>query len=187
MAVATAQHCVLGLDQFRKHGLSARAVQLRAKRSRLHRIHHGVYSLVPRELLSRYGHWMAAVLACGPGAVLSHRTAAALHALRGTDRANIDVTVSTRSARRRDGIDLHRCTTLSPADVTVVNGIPCTSVARALLDLAAVLPRRPVERAFDQAEIEPFGDAPSCSFDGPLVTGIPMDRKLRWQVTNQRS
>jgi hypothetical protein len=154
VALATAQHGVLSMDQFRNHGLSSRAVQLRAQRSRLHRIHHGVYSLVPRELLGRYGHWMAAVLACGPRAYLSHRTAAALHALRGTDRAKIDVTVPTRSGRRRGGIDLHRCRTLSPADVTDVNGIPCTSVARTLLDLAAVLPRRPVERAFDQAEIE---------------------------------
>ena len=97
---------------------------------------------------------MAAVLACGPSAVLSHRTAAALHELRRTDRANIDVTVPTRSGRQHEGIDLHRCTTLTDADITVVNGIACTSVARTCLDLAAVLPRRPVERAFDQAEQE---------------------------------
>jgi hypothetical protein len=125
---------------------------------RLHRIYHTVYSIVPRELLTRRGHWMAAVLACGPRAVLSHRTAAALHGLRQTSRAKIDVTVAERSARSHPGIDLHRSTRLTRADVTVVDGIPCTSVARTLLDLAAVVSRRAVERAFDQAEIEEVFD-----------------------------
>jgi hypothetical protein len=101
---------------------------------------------------------MAAVLACGPGAVLSHRSAAALHGLRQTSRANVEVTVPARSARRHDGIDVHRASTLTPADITEVDGIPCTSAARTLFDLATVLPRRPVERAFDQAEMEDLLD-----------------------------
>lgn len=120
--------------------------------SRLHRIYRGVYSLVPRELLTREGHWMAAVLACGPGAVLSYRTAAALLGLRPTDRAKIDVTVPGRSRSRHPRIDVHRSTTLSDADVSVENGIPCTTVARTLLDLAEVVSRRALERAFDQTE-----------------------------------
>jgi hypothetical protein len=154
LALVMTQHGVLSLDQLHDNGLSARAVQLRAQRSRYHRIHQSVYSLVPNELLTLEGRWMAAVLACGPGAILSHRSAAALHELRRTDRARIDVTVRRRSGRRREGIDVHRSTELTDADVTFVNGIACTSVARTLLDLAAVLPRRPVERAFDQAEME---------------------------------
>ena len=96
---------------------------------------------------------MAAVLACGPGAVLSHRSAASLLELRPTDRARIDVTVPARSARDRPGIDLHRSTTLRPADVTRAQNIPCTTVARTQLDIAEVIHRRGVERAFDQAEI----------------------------------
>lgn len=96
---------------------------------------------------------MAAVLACGPGAVLSHRSAAALHGLRRTDQANIDITVPSRSTRTHVGIDLHRSTTLTPVDVTPLNGIPCTTIARTFLDLAGVLARRPVERALDQAEV----------------------------------
>jgi hypothetical protein len=96
---------------------------------------------------------MAAVLACGSRAVLSHRTAAALLGLRPTDRQRIDVTVAERSARSRDGIELHRSTKLTRADVTRERGIPCTSVARTLLDLGAVVPRRSLERAFDQAEV----------------------------------
>jgi hypothetical protein len=95
---------------------------------------------------------MAAVLACGPGAVLSHRNAAALHQLRPTARSKIDVTVPGRSRRRRQGIDIHRSTTLTEADTTVVKGIPCTSAARTMFDLADVVSRRSLERAYDQAE-----------------------------------
>jgi predicted transcriptional regulator of viral defense system len=152
-ALAQRQHAVMGLDQLVGLGLGPSGVRLRRKASRLHRIHRTVYSLVPRALLTREGHWMAAVLACGPGAVLSHRNAAALHGLRPTQRTKIDVTVPRRSARKHRGIDVHRSTTLTPADVTVANGIPCTTPARTLLDLAEVIARRPLERAFDQAEI----------------------------------
>lgn len=150
--LAERQHAVVSLAQLVELGLSSAAVRARAKASRLHRIHTAVYSLVPRALLTREGHWMAAVLACGSGAVLSHRDAAALHGLRPTARRKLDVTVPRRSHRRHQGLDIHRSTTLTPADVTLENHIPCTTVARTLLDLAGVLPRRPVERALDQAE-----------------------------------
>jgi predicted transcriptional regulator of viral defense system len=152
--LAGAQHAVFSLDQLVAFGLARSSVRSRAAGSRLHRIHHTVYSLVPRSLLTREGHWLAAVLACGEGAVLSHRTAAALHGLRPTQRAKIDVTVPRRSARRHKGVDLHRSTTLAPEDVTIVDGIPCTTVARALLDLAEVVDPRALERAFDQAEAQ---------------------------------
>jgi very-short-patch-repair endonuclease/predicted transcriptional regulator of viral defense system len=150
VALATEQHSVLELSQLVEIGFSPSGVQKRADAGRLHRIHSGVYSLVPRELLTREGHWMAAVLACGPGAVLSHRTAAALHELRGTYRTNIDVSVPRRSGRQRPGLDIHRSSTLTPLDVTRVKNIPCTAAARTHLDLAAVVARRSVERALDQ-------------------------------------
>jgi hypothetical protein len=96
---------------------------------------------------------MAAVLACGAAAVVSHRSAATLQELRASNQTRIDVTVPGRSTRKHRGIDVHRSTTLTPADVTRVNGIPCTTVARTLFDLADVLNRRHLERAFDQAEV----------------------------------
>jgi Protein of unknown function (DUF559) len=96
---------------------------------------------------------MAAVLACGPGAALSHRSAADLHGLRRDGSTKIDVTVPSRSHRRHDGIRLHRSLTLTAEDTTTVNGIPCTTVARTLLDAAEVLNRRARERTLDQAEI----------------------------------
>jgi hypothetical protein len=128
-------------------------VHSRAESGRLHRIHHAIYSLVPLTVLGRDGRYMAAVLACGSGAVISHRCAAALHEIRGTDRTNIDVAIPQRSPRKHAGIDIHRSTTLTPADTTSVHDIPCTTVARTLLDLAQVIKGRPLARALDQAEI----------------------------------
>jgi Protein of unknown function (DUF559) len=93
------------------------------------------------------------VLAYGPVAVLSHRSAAALHGIRPTSRRNIDVTLPSPSARPRPGIDVHRSATLDRTDVTTVDGIPCTSVARTLLDLAEVVDERGVEKAVDRAEV----------------------------------
>jgi predicted transcriptional regulator of viral defense system len=151
--LGTAQHAVLGLEQLTDVGLSASGLRSRVARHRLHRIHHRVYALVPSGLLSREGHWMAAVLACGQGAVLSHRTAAALHQLRPTYRVKIDVTVPRRSSRAHPKIELHRTTTLTDADVTLVNGIPCTTIARTLFDITEAVSRRALERAFDQWEM----------------------------------
>jgi hypothetical protein len=143
---------VITLPQLRFFGLGKGAVAKRAKDGRLYRIHRGVYA-VGRPKLTQHGYWMAAVLAYGEGAVLSHRSAAALHGLRPTNRRNTDVTVPSRSARSRPGIDVHRSTTLQPSDATTVDGIPCTTVARTLVDLGDVAPRRAVEQAVDQAEV----------------------------------
>jgi Protein of unknown function (DUF559) len=95
---------------------------------------------------------MAAVLACGHGAVLSHRSAAVLHGLLNWEWTKIEVTIPRETRRCVDRVAVHRSRTLTAADVTVVNGIPCTTVARTLLDLADVVNRRLLERAFDQSE-----------------------------------
>jgi predicted transcriptional regulator of viral defense system len=151
--VAVPQHAVVGLDQLQELELTARAVQKRTDNGRLHRIHRSVYSLVPRSLLSRKGLYMAAVLAGGAGAALSHRSAAALLGLRKAGWTKIEVTVPTHAGRRRhQSVVVHRSTTLRPQDITVVDGIPCTTVARTLFDLAEVVDRRQVERAFDEAD-----------------------------------
>ena len=145
---------MFSLAQLQALGLTQNAVHKRVNRGHLHRIHRGVYSLVPPELLTRHGRYTAAVLACGHDAVLSHRSAADLLELRATDRSGIDVTRPGQSSRGPVGVDLHRSTTLaSGLDTTVVDGIPCTTVARTLLDLCGVVRRRAIERAFDQAEI----------------------------------
>lgn len=94
---------------------------------------------------------MAAVLACGPGAALSHRAAAALWGLR-SSAAAIDVSITSRNGReRRRGILLHHVQ-LDRSEVTEHAGIPVTTAARTLLDLAAILPLRGIARAVEAAE-----------------------------------
>ncbi len=151
--LAISQHGVIRLEQLVGLGLSATAVRDRVAADGLHRVHHGVYATVPVQLLSREGRYMAAVLACGPGAALSHRSAGALLELVRTSAATFDVTVPTRNGRRRPGIRVHRASALAPADVALVDRVPCTAVARTLLDLAETLDRRALERAIDQAVI----------------------------------
>ena len=162
-ALAARQHVVFGLDQLVALGLSVSAVHKRTAVGRLHRIHQTVYSLVPPNLLTREGHWLAAALSCGPGAVVSHRTAAKLHGLLAYDGAKLDVTIPGRRGRRRGHIVIHGSTTLTPKDVTAVNNIPCTTVARTLLDLGEVVGRRRQERAFDQADVEEVLDMGAMS------------------------
>ena len=118
----------------------------------MHRIHRGVYA-VGHPKLTGYGHWMAAVLACGPKAVLSHRSTAGLCGLRPDNRRKSDVSLPSPSARPKVAIEVHRSVTLTADDVTTVEGIPCTTIARTLVDLGDVLDRRAVERAVEQAEV----------------------------------
>jgi Transcriptional regulator, AbiEi antitoxin/Protein of unknown function (DUF559) len=150
--LAERQHGVVTLPQLRLVGLSRSAVSKRAAVGRLHRVHRGVYA-VGRPRLDVQGRWMAAVLACGPHAVLSHRSAAALWGLRRDERPRTDVCVPGPRTSPRAGIDLHCSTTLTERDVTVEDSIPCTTVARTLVDLGDVVNRRAVEKAVDQAEV----------------------------------
>jgi very-short-patch-repair endonuclease len=99
---------------------------------------------------------MAAVLAAGPKAVLSHRSAAALWQIRPSDRAHIDLT-TPRRLQPRPGLHPHRAV-LANDEITTKDNIPTTTPARTLLDLAAVLPSHALERALHQAEIRHRGD-----------------------------
>ena len=156
--LAALQHGVVALLQLVAIGLSARAVHRRVAAGRLHRVHEGVYA-VGHPRLTRKGRYMAAVLACGERSALSHRSAADLRSLRHSSYELVDVISPRRPGRRRDGIQAHTSSTLLTRDIDEVDGIRCTSVARTLLDLAAVLPRRAVERAFDEAEVLQILDA----------------------------
>lgn len=150
--LAAEQHGVVSLPQLRALSLSGRAVSDRVAAGRLHRVHRGVYA-VGHTNVTREAHWLAAVLACGPGTLLACRSAAALLELRRDARKTVDVMAPGRRGRTRPGIEVHRSDTLHPEDVTSVRGIPCTTVARTLLDCAEVLDRRSLERACEQAEI----------------------------------
>jgi Transcriptional regulator, AbiEi antitoxin len=113
--LARRQHNVVSLTQLRALGLSASAVRSRAASGRLRRIHRGVYA-VGHDRLTGEGCWMAAVLACGPDAALSHRSAAALWGLRPDNRAVSDVSLPRPSVRSRPEIIVHAAPTLRSAD-----------------------------------------------------------------------
>jgi very-short-patch-repair endonuclease len=145
-ALADAQHGVVALPQLTALGLGQRAISKRVASGRLHRLHRGVYA-VGHTRLSAKGRWLAAVLACGPAAVLSHRTAAALHELLPIGGGAIHVTAPHR-LRDKPGLHVHR----AAVDRVVVDVIPATTVARTLLDLAVTEPYRLLERAVENAE-----------------------------------
>jgi predicted transcriptional regulator of viral defense system len=149
--LAAAQHRVVSLPQLKALGLSASAVRNRIAVGRLRRLHREVYSM-GLTALSVEATYMAAVLACGEEAVLSHRSAADHLGLRPCNRATVDVSVPGRIGKERSGIDVHRATGLEELDVERTDGIPCTTVARTLLDLAATIDRTALERAVEQAE-----------------------------------
>jgi len=151
-AIAGRQHNVVALEQLRSLGLSASTVRGRVASGRLHRVHPGVFAVGHANLTCK-GRWMAAVLSCGARAVLSHRSAAALWGLRPDNRAASDVSSHGRAGRQRAGIVAHRAAGLTPADMTAIDGIRCTSLARTLLDLAEHVSGRELERAIDRAEV----------------------------------
>jgi very-short-patch-repair endonuclease len=122
---------------------------------------------------------MAAVLACGPGALLSHTSAAALHGLLSTASPTVDVTIPRRAGLSRPGISVHRSTSLDHAAFAEVHGIPCTSVSRTLLDLAAIVNRRVLERVCDQAEVLRVLDWTAIGALLERAQGRPGIRRLR--------
>jgi very-short-patch-repair endonuclease len=155
--LATRQKGVVGHAQLTALGFSRKAIVHRVRTGRLHPLHRGVYA-VGHRVTTREGRWMAAILACGDGTVLSHRSAAELWAIRKIKGARVEVT--TRAWRPRvDGILRHTSSSMPFDEITEHEGIPVTTVPRTLLDLAAVLKPREVERAINEAEVLRLGDA----------------------------
>jgi very-short-patch-repair endonuclease len=135
--LADRQHGVVARWQLLAMGLGAGAIEHRLRAGRLFLMHKGVY-VVGRQSLTPRGYWMAAVLAAGPGAVLSYNRAAELHGIRQSHQVKVDVTIPKGHRSDRPTIRIHS-STLDPEDIATVDGIPVTSVARTILDLAGVL------------------------------------------------
>jgi very-short-patch-repair endonuclease len=148
-ALAGRQHGVVSRGQLRELGLGRGGVDHRIDRGRLHVIHRGVYA-VGHSVLTARGRWMAAVLAAGPGAALSHRAAAAAWGVLGSTGPAIEVTVP-RKARSRTGL-LLRHRPLPADELTSIDRIPVTAVPRTLFDLAAVVPPHVLRHAIHEAE-----------------------------------
>ena len=149
--LAGEQWGVLSLAELRACGLSSDAIALRARNGRLHPVHRQVYA-VGHANLPLEGRFLAAVKACGPHALLSHFSAAALWGFVTWDDRYPEVTVPGPGTRVHAGLRVHRSSSLAAADVARHDGIPLTSPVRTLLDLAAVLGERPLRRATRQAQ-----------------------------------
>jgi very-short-patch-repair endonuclease len=129
------------------------AVSKRVRAGRLHRLYRGVYAVGHRNL-SREARWLAAVFACGPGAVLSHRSAAACWGIRPQSSGPIEVTVPGTGGRsHRPGLLIHRSTRLAPSETTRADGIPVTIPARTISDLRPILPADQLDAAIRRAEV----------------------------------
>ena len=148
-ALVRAQFGVISHSQLVALGYSGDAIRHRLQTGRLHRLFRGVYA-VGRRQVTKKGMWMAAVLACGEGTVLSHESAAELCEIWTADVGLIHVTTSGRGGSH-EGIVVHR-TKLGPEDVGTYAGIPVTSPARTLTDLAARYGRTKIERAINDAD-----------------------------------
>lgn len=148
--LAARQWGVVSRRQLLAAGLTHAIVGEAVRRGRLVPLHRGVYA-VGHARLRAEGHWLAAVLAAGPGAVLSHRDAAGLHGLRPANHAEIDI-ATTGAARSSSKVRVHRTRRLDAADVTEVSGIPVTTVARTLVDLAGRIPGDHLAKVVREAE-----------------------------------
>ena len=148
--LAECQHGVATTAQLGALGFNGQAVALRVAAGRLHRVHRGVYA-VGHPILSVDGHRLAAVLACGDGALASHTTAAAIWGIR-PDNGRLMHVMTAGSARSRAGIRVHHAREIAPADRTLRDRIAVTSLARTLVDLGDVVKPDHVRAAFVRAE-----------------------------------
>jgi len=182
--LAGRQHGIVARRQLLALGFSARSIEHRVARGRLHLVMHGVYAVGWPKLTPKR-RWMAAVLACGDDAMLSHRSAAALWEI-GTDRPNVvDISVRRRCELHRPGLRVRGRPTLTPNDIGLRDGIPVTAPARTLIDLATELNPVAVERAVNNADKRDLIDPETLRTAIDRYTREPGVRLLRGLLDKQ--
>ena len=153
-AIAGGQRGLITTEQLRRLGVSRRSITDAAARGRLHRVHTGVYSLVPATALPPLADEQAALLACGPRALISHVSALSLWGLIPPRAPGTPVeltVVGTERGKHRAQIRAHRRGRLSRAEVRRYQGLPVTSPALTLLDALPFVSPRDTEQALDRA------------------------------------
>jgi very-short-patch-repair endonuclease len=149
--LASRQYGIVARSQLLRMGIGSGAIETRVRKHYLHRLHRGVYA-VGHLALVPLAREMAAVLTCGQGSAVSHRSAAVVwRLLPAGDYTEIDVTVTAMGRGRRSGLRIHRSRSLSPGDVRHLRGLPVTAPWRTLIDLAGVAPPRQLELATHEA------------------------------------
>lgn len=150
LEVAARQHGIVTRPQLLELGASPDAVDRRLATGWLERMHRGVYRVGP--VAARHSREMAAVLACGDGAVVSHRWAVALWGLLPRQDRGELVDIALRvGCRRRPGIRIHRPARLGDDETTILHRVPVTTAARTLYDIAGSVPSRELEQAVAEA------------------------------------
>jgi very-short-patch-repair endonuclease len=150
--LAGRQDNLVSRDQLRAIGLGRGAIAHRLSAGRWQRVHPSVYLVAPAPL-DLGARARAAVLACGEGAVVSHTTAAGLWGILAGDDA-IHVTVPCRNTGPREGVQVHRTSTLHREDTAIRGGLLLTSPARTICDVAAIAPVREAEAALNEARVQ---------------------------------
>lgn len=150
--LADRQHGVVSRRQLRELGLSDKTIEWRAASGWLSPVYWGVYA-VGRRQVGRRGNMLAAVLACGETTVVSHGSAAELLGIWDKRQVLVDVIAPGQAGRKLDGIRWHRAPPLGPGEAGVCDGIPCTSPARTLVDLAGRLGNASLSRLVEQAAV----------------------------------
>lgn len=148
--LAARQHGVVSRTQLVELGFSPASIARRVAWGRLRPLHSGVYQVGPVE--GALAIEMAAVLAAGPSAVLSHGSALRAWKLGSAPRRPVHVTVSSPCGRKRVGIVFHRTRGLDDDERTVLHGVPITSPLRSLVDAAGTLGSRESTQALASAE-----------------------------------
>ena len=147
--IAERQHGVVTRRQLIAAGLGEEAIRYRLVVRRLLKLYDGIY-IVGHEP-TRYGRYLAAVLACGDDAVASHRSAGAILGITRSASSRFDVTIERGGSRSKPDIDIHTTRSLHPDEIAPCEGIPCTTFARTLVDLAAVAEPRELRRTLERS------------------------------------
>jgi very-short-patch-repair endonuclease len=175
--MARRQHGVLSRRDLEALGFTKGAIEHRLATGRLHLIGRGIYA-VGRRQLPREGRWMAAILACGEGAALSHGSAAALWGI-GKEGRRIEVSVRRRCRHRRRAVKVRSRPSLPSQDVTTHRGIPVTAAARTVLDQATQLDDSALERLVNEADARDRVDPESLRGYLDIRAGEPGVKRLR--------
>jgi hypothetical protein len=183
MRLAARQHDVVSRNQMRKLGYSDKAIDHALGSGRTHRVLRGVFA-VGHSTVSERGRLMAAALACGDGAVLSHRSAGGLLGLLDKGPVVIDVIAPPSRGRKIDGIRFHRVRPPRRDEVGTVAGIPCTSPARTLVDLAGTVGDRTLRSCFERAAQKKYLDVPAI--EASMDPGRRGNRSLRALIDEWR-
>lgn len=176
--LAGRQHGVVARRQLLALGFNAREIEHRLARGRLHLVMRGVYAVGWPELTPKR-RWMAAVLACGDEAMLSHRSAAALWGI-GTELPGcIDVSLRRRCRLCRPTLRIRSRPKLAAEDIAFRDNIPVTTPARTLVDVATEIPPLRLERAVNEADKRDLIDPESLRAALDRYAGEPGVRILR--------